>query len=657
MDAASWKKVKDVLFEALQRPVHEREAFVRQRCSDDPVVCADGVTMLKDCKNETDALTTVERILRLAAEDEVDDLADLQAGTRIGPYTIIERLDRGGQGQVFLGNDQDLHRKVALKCLFSSRLDMESVRERILREARAAAAINHTNVATVHHVIEHGDRAFMVMEYVEGENLSARLRRERLRVDDVVAIGRRLTAALTAAHARGVVHRDLKPGNIRMTPDGTVKVVDFGVAKYARSQTTIISGASTRRPSAATGPAIAGGGTPPYMSPEQLRGQPVDERSDVYSLGAVLFEMATGRRLFLSSDSVELAEAQARGAPKADAVDPRVPPALAGVIAKCLQLDLERRYQSALEVDIDLQAVERLLAKPDYRELIRRWRARVVVGVPLLVLALGVGGFVVTAGFNNTFGRIGPFARFGVEPFRAYFTWGILATVPSIIVMTLVAVGVLTVRGVLGMLELISPIGRVMRSLRKRVREAAQAAGLDKSPVLVQALIGLAVLSIVVVYWSYAALIDAWTSSFNSASPERLLPMGPKNFARLQYKLTLDVMTLAFGVGLYHVFKRRKLERAHDGKGGVALLIGIFLVLVLMNVLSYRTLSYRDFERVDLTGARCYITGQSGDELLVLCPGSDPPRNRAIRRDDPRMRRTGIIENVFEGMNPTRQDP
>jgi serine/threonine protein kinase len=323
MDAASWKKVKDVLFEALQRPVHEREAFVRQRCSDDSAICAEAVTMLKDCKNETDALTTVERILRLAAEDEVDDLADLQAGTRIGPYTIIERLDRGGQGQVFLGNDQDLRRKVALKCLFSSRLDMESVRERILREARAAAAINHTNVATVHHVIEHGDRAFMVMEYVEGENLSARLRRERLRVDDVVAIGRRLTAALTAAHARSVVHRDLKPGNIRMTPDGSVKVVDFGVAKYARSQTTIISGASTRRRSAATGPAIAGGGTPPYMSPEQLRGQPVDERSDLYSLGAVLFEMATGRRLFSSSDSTELADAQARGAPRADGVDPR----------------------------------------------------------------------------------------------------------------------------------------------------------------------------------------------------------------------------------------------------------------------------------------------------------------------------------------------
>jgi len=656
MDAASWKKVKAVLFEALQRPVHEREAFVRQRCSDNPEVCAEALTMLKDCKDGTDVLTTVERILQLAAEEDLDDLADLQAGTRIGPYTIIERLGGGGQGHVFLGNDQDLRRKVALKCLFSSRLDMESVRERILREARAAAAINHTNVATVHHVIEHGDRAFMVMEYVEGENLSARLRRERLRVDDVVAIGRRLAAALSAAHARGVVHRDLKPGNVRMTPDGSVKVVDFGVAKYARSQTTIISATSTRRPSAATGPAIAGGGTPPYMSPEQLRGQPVDERSDVYSLGAVLFEMAAGRRLFLSSDSGELAEAQAKGAPRADAVDRRVPPALADVIAKCLQFDLARRYQSALEVELDLQAVAQRLAKPDYRELIRRWRARLVVGAPLLVLALGVSGFVVTAGFNNTFGRIGPFARFGIESLPAYFTWGILATVPSIIVMTLVAVAVLTVRAVIGLLELIAPIGRVARSLRRRVREAAQAAGLDKSPVLVQALIGLAVVSIVLLYWSFAGLIDAWTSSFNDAEVERLLPMGPDNLARLNYKFTLDVMTLAFGVGSYRVIKLRQRERAHDGRASVAMLTGIVLVLVLMNELSYRTLTYRDFERVDLAGARCYITGQSGEEFLVLCPGSDPPRNRAIRRGDPNMRRTGIIENVFQGIGPAR-DP
>jgi tRNA A-37 threonylcarbamoyl transferase component Bud32 len=656
MDAGSWNKVKDVLFEALQRPAEERAAFVRQRCSD-PEICAEALTLLKDCKNETDVLTTVDRILRLAAEEDVDDLEDLQPGTRIGPYTIVERLDRGGQGQVFLGNDQDLRRKVALKCLFSSRLDTESVRERILREARAAAAINHANIATVHHVIEYGDRAFMVMEYVEGENLSARLKRERLRTDEVVAIGRRLAAALSAAHARGVVHRDLKPGNIRMTPDGAVKVVDFGVAKFARSQTTIISSASTKRPSAATGPAVAGGGTPPYMSPEQLRGQPVDERSDVYSLGAVLFEMATGRRLYSSSDSAQLAEAQARGAPRVDAVDRRIPPALAEVIAKCLQFDLARRYQSALDVEIDLQAVERLLARPDRGELIRRWRARILVGVPLLVMVLVISGFVATVGFNNTFGRIGPFARFGVEPWRAYFTWGVLATVPSLIVMTLVAVAVLTVRVALMMLESIGPLGRSSQSLRKRGREAAQAAGLNTSHALAQMLTGLAVLSIVVLYWYYAELINAWTASFNEAPVEQLLPMGPDNFARLNYKLALDVITLAFGVGLYKVIKLRQRERAHDGKAGVAMLIGIVMVLVLMNELSYRTLTYRDFERVDLAGARCYITGQSGDELLVLCPGSSPPRNRAVRRDDPNMRRTGIIENVFQGISPARQDP
>jgi len=188
------------------------------------------------------------------------------------------------------------------------------------------------------------------------------------------------------------------------------------------------------------------------------------------------------------------------------------------------------------------------------------------------------------------------------------------------------------------------------------VREAAQAAGLDKSPVLVQALIGLAVVSIVLLYWSFAGLIDAWTSSFNDAEVERLLPMGPDNLARLNYKFTLDVMTLAFGVGSYRVIKLRQRERAHDGRASVAMLTGIVLVLVLMNELSYRTLTYRDFERVDLAGARCYITGQSGEEFLVLCPGSVPPRNRAIRRGDPNMRRTGIIENVFQGIGPAR-DP
>jgi serine/threonine protein kinase len=160
---------------------------------------------------------------------ESDELADLNPGSTVGPYVILDRLGRGGMGQVFLANDSRLRRKVALKCLLSRR-NARDLRSQILREARAAARITHPNVAAVHDVIEHGARVFIVMEYVEGETLSARLRRGRLPIGTVIAIGRQLASALGAAHARGVVHRDLKPANIQVALDGSVKVVDFGVA-------------------------------------------------------------------------------------------------------------------------------------------------------------------------------------------------------------------------------------------------------------------------------------------------------------------------------------------------------------------------------------------------------------------------------------------
>src|SRR5437667_1497020 len=163
--------------------------------------------------------------------DEIDELADVQPGRRFGPYVIVDRLGRGGMGQVFLSSDTRLRRKVALKCLIASRVSADARRARILREARAAAGISHRNVATIHDVIEHDGRAFIVMEYVEGESLAARLKRERLPIDAVIAIGRQLVAALAAAHASGVIHRDLKPANIQLLPDGTVKVLHFGVAK------------------------------------------------------------------------------------------------------------------------------------------------------------------------------------------------------------------------------------------------------------------------------------------------------------------------------------------------------------------------------------------------------------------------------------------
>jgi serine/threonine protein kinase len=316
MTSPSRQAAEDLVRLALRRPLSERESFLHDNCPD-PILRAEIDALLK-LRGEA-AASPGRR-----SGDDLDDEEDLPPGSHVGPYIVVDRLGRGGMGQVFLGSDPRLHRKVALKCLTPSQPGGEStgdddLRQRILHEARAAARINHPNVATIHDVLEHEGRAFIVMEYVEGESLAARLIRERLPIERVITIGRQLAAALSAAHAKGVIHRDLKPGNVHLTPEGSAKVLDFGVAKAA----TALATASTTRAAVSTRGARESGqlgspGTPGYMSPEQMLGGAVDERSDIYSLGVMLFEMSTGRRPFPSTDPVALAAAVAQRPPRAD---------------------------------------------------------------------------------------------------------------------------------------------------------------------------------------------------------------------------------------------------------------------------------------------------------------------------------------------------
>ena len=228
-------------------------------------------------------------------DEEVDELADLQPGTRVGPYVIVDRIGRGGMGQVFLGSDPRLQRKVALKCLISARSRDSDRRARILREAQAAAGINHPNVAAVYDVVEQDGRAFIVMEYVEGESLAARLKRERLELDDVVGIGRQLVAALAAAHATGVIHRDLKPANVLVGEFGETVVIDWGLAEDLSIESDVKVGSIV--------------GTPAYMPPEQARGDRVGPPSDVYALGAILYEILCGRTPYEGAPGVTRAQA------------------------------------------------------------------------------------------------------------------------------------------------------------------------------------------------------------------------------------------------------------------------------------------------------------------------------------------------------------
>jgi len=212
-------------------------------------------------------------------------------GSAVGPYEIVDKLGSGGMGEVFLGHDPRLQRRVALKRLTAAASGAPDDNARVLREARAVARLNHPNIAAVYDVLQQDGRTFIVMEYVEGESLSARMARERIPIDQVRLIGRQLASALAAAHAQGVIHRDLKPANIHLTPDGSIKVLDFGVAKLSPSGV----GPGSPTDEAMSEHTIAGNpGTPIYMSPEQLFSRPLDARSDIYSAGVILFQMATG---------------------------------------------------------------------------------------------------------------------------------------------------------------------------------------------------------------------------------------------------------------------------------------------------------------------------------------------------------------------------
>jgi tetratricopeptide (TPR) repeat protein/predicted Ser/Thr protein kinase len=258
-------------------------------------------------------------------------------GQSVGPFRVLDKLGAGGMGEVYLAEDTRLGRKVALKSPSESWLSDPNARERLQREARAAARLNHPRIAAVYDVLELAGRPYIVMEYVEGETLAASLRRGPMLLERAVAIGLDLTDALAAAHAAGVIHRDLKPGNIIITGTGDLKVLDFGLAKTLQRE----DDANLTHPGQVLG-------TPGYVAPEQLLGKPADVRCDVYSAGAILYEMLTGRAPFEQGDSMGRAlAALMERVPPPHQVNVTVPRDLSDVVQRAMARDPGDRYQTA----------------------------------------------------------------------------------------------------------------------------------------------------------------------------------------------------------------------------------------------------------------------------------------------------------------------
>ncbi|MGA9503958.1 MAG: protein kinase, partial [Terriglobales bacterium] len=265
-----------------------------------------------------------------------------------GHYRVMEQIGAGGMGLVFRASDQQLERDVAIKVLPLGMLSDEGARKRFRREALTLAKLNHPNIGTVYEFGSHNGLDFLVMEYVGGAPVDAKLGFGPLKQKDVLRLGFQLADGLASAHEHGVIHRDLKPANMRLTEDNRLKILDFGLAQFVRQETDLGVTASISESKQVAG-------TLPYMSPEQLRGEVTDQRSDIWSAGAVLYELVTGKRPFPFSQVPLLIDAILNKPPEPpSALNPDISPGLEVAILKCLDKDPERRYQSARELRVDL---------------------------------------------------------------------------------------------------------------------------------------------------------------------------------------------------------------------------------------------------------------------------------------------------------------
>src|SRR5262249_39358411 len=377
LSGEQWMRVKSAFHEALSRPTEEREAFIREACQDDAALEAVIRSLLESDRSARDFLEA-PAVTRGGGASPARTA--LNAGEELGAYEIVGLLGAGGMGEVYRARDHRLARDVALKVLPADLMHDAVHRQWLELEARAVAALDHPNICPVFDIGEQHRRVWIAMQYVEGETLAERLRRGRLELSAAVDLATQISNALSAAHVRGVVHRDVKPENIMIAGSGHAKVLDFGLAKM-----TTEHGADTfhSEPSGVRSRKL---GTLPYMSPEQVRGESLDARTDVFSLSVVLYEMLAGRRPFLGDGEADIKARILSATPPPVSSIAAVDPALDRITRKGLQRDRTRRYQTMSEMAADIEGVKRRSQVAWQRIRPRTW----VAGGTIAATAVGL---------------------------------------------------------------------------------------------------------------------------------------------------------------------------------------------------------------------------------------------------------------------------
>lgn len=376
-DAARWQLIEDLFHAALAQPPAQRAAWLAESCSTDAALQAEILSLLAAHEQDEESrLDLPAQLVQQAAQQLVAATpATLQSGQTLSHYQVLAWLGRGGMGEVYLAEDTRLGRRVALKLLptaFSQ--DAERVR-RFEREARAASALNHPNIITIHEISTAGDTHFIATEYIEGETLRAHLAKQSASFKTVLEIAIQIASALAAAHHAGIIHRDIKPENVMIRPDGLVKILDFGIAKlsgrgdaetrrHGEEDNSLIAASSTTTPGMIVG-------TASYMAPEQAQGKQVDARNDIFSFGIVFYEMLTGRRPFAGETALESISSILKDEPAPmNRMLPEVPGEIERIVNKTLRKEREERYQTAKDLLLDLKDARRDLESHDQRSTV-----------------------------------------------------------------------------------------------------------------------------------------------------------------------------------------------------------------------------------------------------------------------------------------------
>src|SRR2546426_8423784 len=350
----SWQRVTKLFDEALERAPEERSEFLKSACAGDRDLLREVESLLAEHESEVSFLESPA--VEAVADQKAGDAEHLLVGEQFGSYRIQSLLGRGGMGEIYLAQDK-LGRKIALKLLTQRLPGDESGIPRFQREARTLLALNHPHIVTIYDIGQVGDVYYIASELVEGETLRRRLDKDDMLLQDLLEITIQVATALAAAHEKGIVHRDIKPENIMIGRDGLVKVLDFGIAKLTKKYATAESEAPTlKQVHTAEGMVI---GTAPYMSPEQARGLKVDARTDIWSLGVVIYEVVAGRKPFSGDTVADVINSVIEKAPAPllrYASD--VPEALEWIVSRALRKQKDARYQTANELLFDLKELK-----------------------------------------------------------------------------------------------------------------------------------------------------------------------------------------------------------------------------------------------------------------------------------------------------------